>query len=155
MHHQPDEAQRGRYNDGYNPNPNPSLDFASPYDAQPYHAQPPYGSLPDPFSTPQSYQTLVAHDPYGAPQPEYLNSQYTLQGHPTQSTPHLGQSYELHDDAENEIGDIPLLRRDRSQGSIRPVPGAYDDQDEPETNIRYGRIPQRVPRRYKTVKKVE
>jgi chitin synthase len=39
------------------------------------------------------------------------------------------------------------------------VPGAYDDPVIPdnrsENNIRYGRIPQRVPRRYKTVKKVE
>ncbi|KAF8148234.1 glycosyltransferase family 2 protein [Crassisporium funariophilum] len=39
------------------------------------------------------------------------------------------------------------------------VPGTYDDEsgaaDEGETNIRYGRIPQRVPRRYKTIKKVE
>ncbi|THU77602.1 glycosyltransferase family 2 protein [Dendrothele bispora CBS 962.96] len=42
-----------------------------------------------------------------------------------------------------------------------PMPGAFDentfggnDQDG-ATNIRYGRIPQRVPRRYKTIKKVE
>ncbi|KZP09106.1 glycosyltransferase family 2 protein [Athelia psychrophila] len=33
------------------------------------------------------------------------------------------------------------------------VPGAYEDES--ENNIRYGRIPQRVPRRYKTIKKVE
>ncbi|KAJ8691954.1 Chitin synthase 4 [Pleurotus ostreatus] len=41
-----------------------------------------------------------------------------------------------------------------------PVPGAYGDDpltsdDRSENNIRYGRIPQRVPRRYKTIKKVE
>jgi chitin synthase len=37
------------------------------------------------------------------------------------------------------------------------MPGSYEasqeEQEEP-TNIRYGRIPQRVPRRYKTMKKV-
>ncbi|TFK68451.1 glycosyltransferase family 2 protein [Pluteus cervinus] len=38
------------------------------------------------------------------------------------------------------------------------MPGQYDEDETismPETNIRYGRIPQRVPRRYKTIKKVE
>lgn len=55
-----------------------------------------------------------------------------------------------------DAGDMPLLRRDNSMP--RP-PGAYDDtqdaQSIADTNIRYGRIPQRVPRRYKTIKKVE
>ncbi|EMD39480.1 glycosyltransferase family 2 protein [Gelatoporia subvermispora B] len=39
-----------------------------------------------------------------------------------------------------------------------PIPGDYDmatPDDKSESNIRYGRIPQRVPRRYKTIKKVE
>ncbi|KAI0027761.1 glycosyltransferase family 2 protein [Vararia minispora EC-137] len=35
------------------------------------------------------------------------------------------------------------------------MPGADYPDDDAETNIRYGRIPQRVPRRYKTIKKVE
>jgi len=38
------------------------------------------------------------------------------------------------------------------------MPGEYDPvtgDDRSESNIRYGRIPQRVPRRYKTIKKVE
>jgi chitin synthase len=40
------------------------------------------------------------------------------------------------------------------------MPGSFEDeeddaQDEMSTNIRYGRIPQRVPRRYKTIKKFE
>ncbi|KIP07919.1 glycosyltransferase family 2 protein [Phlebiopsis gigantea 11061_1 CR5-6] len=38
------------------------------------------------------------------------------------------------------------------------MPGEYDAataDDRSESNIRYGRIPQRVPRRYKTIKKVE
>jgi chitin synthase len=30
--------------------------------------------------------------------------------------------------------------------------GVHEEED---SNIRYGRIPQRVPRRYKTIKKVE
>ena len=89
----------------------------------------------------------------------------------------------MHDDADHDFqdaGDIPLLRRD---GDVRftrnssllapmpaPMPGGYEDEgsstnlaqdqhgeDEENrgTNIRYGRIPQRVPRRYKTLKRVE
>jgi chitin synthase len=60
--------------------------------------------------------------------------------------------------------DIPLLQRDSSTGSRSSLgrqqmpqptfPGAFDN-DELESNIRYGRIPQRVQRRYKTVKKIE
>lgn len=75
--------------------------------------------------------------------------------------------YELHDggdDLDIDTGDIPLLRRDPSSvSSIPHLPGGYDDGDmaaggddaRSENNIRYGRIPQRVPRRYKTTKKVE
>ena len=35
------------------------------------------------------------------------------------------------------------------------IPGQYDAEGDEENNIRYGSIPQRVPRRYKTIKKVE
>jgi len=72
--------------------------------------------------------------------------------------------YDLHDDNNNDMdaGDMPLLRRDPSSMSSMPqFPGGYDgdeaggSDDRSENNIRYGRIPQRVPRRYKTIKKVE
>ena len=74
--------------------------------------------------------------------------------------------YDLHDDPDHDTGDMPLLRRDPSSMSTIPrVPGQYDDDmdgtsavggdDRSENNVRYGRIPQRVPRRYKTIKKVE
>jgi len=74
--------------------------------------------------------------------------------------------YDLHDDPDHDTGDMPLLRRDpSSMSSIPRVPGQYDDDmdgtsavggdDRSENNVRYGRIPQRVPRRYKTIKKVE
>ena len=53
---------------------------------------------------------------------------------------------------------MPLLERE-SPYARTTIPGSYQDvpdaDDQPETNIRYGRIPQRVPRRYKTLKKVE
>lgn len=68
--------------------------------------------------------------------------------------------YELHDDQDPDAldsGDLPLLRRDNTMSSM-PIPGDYElvsSDDRSESNIRYGRIPQRVPRRYKTIKKVE
>ena len=52
---------------------------------------------------------------------------------------------------------MPLLRRN-SQASIFSVPQSFPGgfaEPEQDINIRYGRIPQRVPRRYKTIKKVE
>jgi chitin synthase len=66
-------------------------------------------------------------------------------------TPHDRFNY---DDEHDDTGDIPLLRRDPSTSSTIPIsiPGAYDEDT---SNIRYGRIPQRIPRRYKTIKRVE
>ncbi|KAF8133385.1 glycosyltransferase family 2 protein [Boletus edulis] len=52
---------------------------------------------------------------------------------------------------------MPLLQRE-SPYSRTTIPGGYHDvpdADDAQTNIRYGRIPQRVPRRFKTLKKVE
>ena len=60
-------------------------------------------------------------------------------------------------DEDMETGDMPLLRRDNTRSSAG-MPGDYQPvapDDRSENNIRYGRIPQRVPRRYKTIKKVE
>ncbi|KIK98524.1 glycosyltransferase family 2 protein [Paxillus rubicundulus Ve08.2h10] len=58
-----------------------------------------------------------------------------------------------------DAGDMPLLRRESPYQHVK-LPGGYEEvasMDDPqaEINIRYGRIPQRVPRRYKTIKKVE
>ena len=63
----------------------------------------------------------------------------------------------------DDLGDIPLLRRDSLAHSQSPapstMPGALDDvtetDDDPDSNIRYGQIPSRMPRRYKTMKRVE
>ncbi|CCL99770.1 uncharacterized protein FIBRA_01792 [Fibroporia radiculosa] len=74
-----------------------------------------------------------------------------------------GPSTEAFNDPDEDLddaGDYPLLRRNHSlESASLPIPGEYaavgqEDRDE-ETNIRYGRIPQRVPRRHKTIKKVE
>ena len=71
--------------------------------------------------------------------------------------------YDAHEDHDQDNGNIPLLNRPSSQARLR-IPTQLDEEDDSrslvddnrsESNVRYGRIPQRVPRRYKTLKKVE
>jgi chitin synthase len=174
---QADEAQRRRYNDGYGQY-NTGM---GQYDL-PYEAPQSYGSvLPDPFITPpppppQQYPSPFAdppHDAYGQPLPphsqspprlttDYMQPRFNPDVSPvSQRTAVGGSTYDLHDDNRDDPGDIPLLRRDDSRGSaysMPHMPGGYDEviaDNRSENNIRYGRIPQRVPRRYKTIKRVE
>lgn len=84
-------------------------------------------------------------------QPSPAATSYTLHDGPS------GYGFADHEEQDQlDTGDIPLLRRDTPGGPM-PIPGGYDQpaDDDPESNIRYGRIPQRVPRRYKTIKRVE
>ncbi len=69
----------------------------------------------------------------------------------------------LYDHEEHEdTGESPLLRRHPSEMSFVHIPKFEEGENAPvfddarsDTNVRFGRIPQRVPRRYKTLKKVE
>ncbi|KAH7913366.1 glycosyltransferase family 2 protein [Hygrophoropsis aurantiaca] len=157
--------------------------YQQPYEHQPYQQPQLYDphqqyQTPDPFLTPQphSYSPAPALDPYqGHPQSpppsrpttDYLTPHYNPYDNvhstpaPTRPVSQFGPSYELHDREEpdvEETGDIPLLRRESPYAPIT-MPGTYDqptpDELDEDNNIRYGRIPQRVPRRYKTIKKVE
>lgn len=76
------------------------------------------------------------------------------------STPAYDEELQPYEDAN----DIPLLRRDAGTPGTGistlapPMPGGMflsDDGSAQDNNIHYGRIPQRVPRRYKTIKRVE
>lgn len=126
----------------------------------PHHNQP----LTDAYGLPIHTQSPPPqHDPYGIPPPPpppppilstYPPPPPSLS--PVQNNPRVHYG-DLHEDL-NDGGDMPLLRRDNGgRPSVSfPMPGGYnDDEAMAETNIRYGRIPQRVPRRYKTIKKVE
>lgn len=92
---------------------------------------------------------------------------------------HDSGSVPIHEEEDDrhaaDDGDVPLLRRDAELGinmnhlnnsssypdpfggshPDMPIPGAYNAEEEEINNIRYGKIPQRVPRRYKTIKRVE
>ncbi|KAH7927646.1 glycosyltransferase family 2 protein [Leucogyrophana mollusca] len=177
---QPYEHQQ--YEQPYEQHPFQQPQLYDPH--QPYPAPDPFltpqshpsSFTPAPAHDPyQTHSPAPTHDPYQAQSPppsrpptDYLNPHYNPYDnpHPVQPparpTSQFGPSYELHDreepDQEIEAGDIPLLRRESPYAPI-PMPGGYDQamaDDTPEdNNIRYGRIPQRVPRRYKTIKKVE
>lgn len=178
---QADEGQRRHYNDGYNTHDTDSSPYDRPYDPQ----QPYGSVLPDPFVTPQQQQHLGpfadppgAHDAYGQPMPphsgtppmpvtDYMHPHFNPDmgapgSYPASTTVVGGSTYDLHDDNGEDPGDMPLLRRGGSAGSnysMPHVPGGYNEpvisDNRSENNIRYGHIPQRVPRRYKTIKKVE
>ncbi|RDB15269.1 Chitin synthase 4 [Hypsizygus marmoreus] len=139
--------------------------------------QDPYGRL-SPSPHPLSPPPLDAYGRPGPtphplspppPPPPNFASPFLTPGPPPPSTTPLALDYarnpydfhddQNHDNENGDTGDIPLLRRDHSQSGESfihvdmPIPGGYQDDD--GTNIRYGRIPQRIPRRYKTIKKVE
>ncbi|KLO11794.1 glycosyltransferase family 2 protein [Schizopora paradoxa] len=88
---------------------------------------------------------------------EYLNPGYNAPPRPASSHFSAYEDHE-HDPNNDDLGDIPLLQRDST--AFNPsLPGGYEEslapQDDESSNIRYGAVPQRVPRRYKTMKRVE
>ena len=95
-----------------------------------------------------------------APGPSYSAADLNIPPPPlsNQTSTTLFQPYDDQDHDLGDAGDLPLLRAPsgRSQESLR-IPGQYGAplDDEGANNIRYGRIPQRVPRRHKTLKRVE
>lgn len=152
---------------GAAPEPYQPLTF-DPYAQRQSYVLPPHSTSPP---TGQSYISPPQHQQ--ALHPEYTGYTNTGAGYgDPQPQPLYEGGYELHDGGEEhemmDSGDMPLLRA--PSGSRPPLggmgmeegdgeggmPGGYDAQSQEEdTNIRYGRIPQRVPRRYKTIKKVE
>ncbi|KAH7885075.1 glycosyltransferase family 2 protein [Phlebopus sp. FC_14] len=151
---------------------------------QPYHLPDPFltpQSQPTPFTPAPAHDPYQQHDTYppqtsypahvqSQPPPQPVNDYLGVQYNPYDASPQpqplstrpqsqYGASYGLNEDGELEGGELPLLSRDSPYHPLS-LPGGYDevpstDDQAPETNIRYGRIPQRVPRRYKTIKKVE
>ncbi|KAJ3575497.1 hypothetical protein NP233_g1057 [Leucocoprinus birnbaumii] len=159
--------------DPFNPPPHNNLYSPAPPPPPPppvnVHYADPFGP-PAPPIHPHSPPTLPISPPPPPGGPGSLFNPPFLQapGPPPSVSPVSSfqhHRYELHDDGEQEhggedAGDIPLLRRDNSHGSFQMInrpamPGEYGDEPGMESNIRYGRIPQRVPRRYKTIKRVE
>ena len=143
------------------PTPDPFINHPSLYD--PYGAPAP-SLASDRYNSPAPLpgQARVTSPPL-QPNNDYLNPSSAPTGGPR-------VHYETNDPNDGpDGGDIPLLRRDGAS-AITPVdgssmresyamPGGFDPNLLPDSddlnNIRYGRIPQRVPRRYKTKKRYE
>lgn len=162
------------------PNPFDSPAYTQPHDdpflhpSEPMH--PGMYQAPAPVAERYGSPNMIQHNP--SPHPvNYPGVHY----HPDAGTPPTGPPaplnvpqyppYQLADrspvlNTNDDLGDMPLLQRgpsgysdDRATTPGFPggFAGGFDPTmgDEPESNIRYGRIPQRVPRRYRTIKKVE
>ncbi|KAJ2918726.1 hypothetical protein MD484_g1699, partial [Candolleomyces efflorescens] len=160
-----------QYPDPFNPQP-PQQYLPSPPPPPPpnlYQNQGGFAPLVVPTPPPlhPGSPPIITHTP---PPPPPLGGHVQFGAPPQQTGYHRTTLYDGHEDDnpdDMDTGDIPLLRRDPSSSATllpRPMPGGFDDGSRPgsvapddrsEVNIRYGRIPQRVPRRYKTVKKVE
>lgn len=163
---------QGEYRDSYYSQPAHTNPFSSP----PPPALPPLGGYPS-SQPPHDPYTQSPYAPHTSPPPQdYLETPYhTLSPPPGAGTPSIApslsaygrQSYALsdpppQDDGDLDEGDIPLLNRNSHAPPVSmPVPGGnsnyggFEDDGDDGNFIRYGRIPQRVPRRYKTVKRVE
>ncbi|THH31616.1 hypothetical protein EUX98_g2593 [Antrodiella citrinella] len=129
--------------------------LTDPYAPSLHPASPPPGAYLNPsYQTPSPNFHSVTPPPHSllsSPQP----SPYSQSGAPSSLTFNDFQE-EQQDDLDT--GDIPLLQRRGGRTPTIAMPGEYDpptSDNASENNIRYGRIPQRVPRRYKTIKKVE
>ena len=137
---------------------------ADPY-ARPYSTHPPDQGFvapplpptvpappipPSPFQQPSDVRMTTP-----APDDHYLDPRYDPRPSPSSTR------YQLEDEGvaphDDQTGDIPLLPRSGS-GYGRSMPGGFRESQlfpEEENNIHYGRIPQRVPRRFKTTKKIQ
>lgn len=149
------------FNAPYRQSPSPNH-HESPYatTSYPLHAITPPPPPPQPFQShlQQPYPTFTPDQSFNASDLNIPNVSQPRLSHQTSTT--LFQPYDDPDQDVEDMGDLPLLRAPsgRSQETLSMnMPGRYDGalQDEDGNNIRYGRIPQRVPRRYKTLKRVE
>ncbi|KDQ16092.1 glycosyltransferase family 2 protein [Botryobasidium botryosum FD-172 SS1] len=167
-----DEAQRG-YGQPLPPlSPPPGDPYAPRYPPQPASYIPnPYD---DPFRGHPGDSPYSVHGSLSPPiqqHDDFLGSHQLQEPNFSQPRPHFTpastSSYQLEDEgfiprAQDDPGDIPLLRRDSGHGpsSDHLALGAGDMQaDQPAddnfaSNIHYGSIPQRIPRRGKTKKRV-
>ncbi|KAF8259401.1 chitin synthase-domain-containing protein [Lactarius quietus] len=142
--------------------------FNAPYQAQ----SPPQPTHLDPYVDPVPYPPHT-HSPAPPPPPQHvafaphrqsfaLSDMHVPPPPPLSTQPSADPFYHEEDNDLGDAGDLPLLQTPsiRSQRSgFLNMPGQYNAlpsaDDDANNNIRYGRIPQRVPRRNKTLKRVE
>ncbi|KAI0298178.1 glycosyltransferase family 2 protein [Multifurca ochricompacta] len=139
----------------HSPSPNLRDSYATP--SLPLHTL-----SPPPPPPPLHQQTHQQYVPFTQGQ-SFSTTDFNIPPPPPLNIPPSATSFPSYDDLDHDLGDagdLPLLRAPsaRSQESFAPsMPGQYDPSlnEDANNNIRYGRIPQRVPRRHKTLKRVE
>lgn len=135
--------------------------YARPYSTHPpeqgFVAPPPPPTVLPPPPVPPSpfHQPSEVRFATPAPDDHYLDPRYDPGPSPSSTR------YKLEDEGvvshDDQTGDIPLLPRHGS-GYGGSMPGGLPEPQVPseeENYIHYGRIPQRVPRRFKTTKKIQ
>ncbi|KAH7337302.1 chitin synthase-domain-containing protein [Rhizoctonia solani] len=155
------------------PNPYPPTTTPGPYQQQPqqYPAYPPSSqtsaptySTPNPFDRPPStpYSITPSHsyqDPFsgqGTPATYPIQEEQTGYGYDQNQGRHSTSGVQLQDDGYVDVGR-EMDDQDHDTPLLNPHVGITPEEhgpDHEETNIHYGAIPQRQPRRYKTIKKV-
>jgi len=146
------------FNAPYRQSPSPS--HPDPYNTSSYTLH----SISQPPPQPQQHQLQPQQQqPHGSFTPDQSFSTPDLVAVPplpslsNQTSTTAFQPYEDADHGLDDMGDLPLLRAPsgRSQESLSMhMPGQYGAPPD-DIGIRYGRIPQRVPRRHKTLKRIE
>jgi len=146
--------------DPFNPpyHQSPSPNHHDPYSSNPLHSISPPPPPPQQFHLQPQQQpqhvSFTSDQSFGLSTTD-LNVPPPPLSNQTSTT--LFQRYEDPEHELDDMGDLPLLRAPsgHSQQSLSMnMPGQYQDEDS-MNNIRYGRIPQRVPRRHKTLKRIE
>ncbi|GAA5898199.1 hypothetical protein JCM6882_000102, partial [Rhodosporidiobolus microsporus] len=112
----------------------------------------------------QQYHSQGDLGAYGAPPPPSHQAQYGDDDHPQDSAPLLAPQGHASGHGHNRwstSGPLPG-QADPSLGlpggfdpTLPGAPAGYGGDDDQQSVVRYGRIPQRQPRRYKTVKRVQ
>lgn len=157
---------------------------ADSYPPQTMHAHDPFNQPPQqwaqPVPHPHSQQDLG--DPYlhplGPPAPPAIHTSGSFDStnqNPFDNQPHSHLPHHLQQ-TDDEPDSAPLLSHNRWSTTTGHYPGQADaslglpggfdpnllqhqqqqqDQDQPIQSVQYGSIPQRQPRRYKTVKRVQ
>ncbi|PWZ02557.1 putative chitin synthase 4 [Testicularia cyperi] len=139
---------------------------ANYYNHSPY---PPQRMTSPPLNNPYSHNSHAAHDPFAEHSgdvpllPREGNYAYAPASHFDENGHHVGPGDKYDDDVVMDEDGVNGQARGRLLHPNDPtsddyMPGGWDPsmlENGQAGGVRYGKIPQRVPRRYKTLKRVE
>lgn len=143
--------------------PAPAPHFPNSHSTYDYaHSGSNIGGYTSPLGVDSSNQLRPPYDhAYSNTSDQTLDQGSSQNGHPDLNGSQLEpqQTYDSHyplNDGQ-DIDDIPLMQRSSNNGPVH-LPGGFVDPAYPPEDVsmvRYGKIPSRQPRRFKTLKRVE